>query len=83
MTNPHYVDHADEWFEVFDQFEGDCALDILRIYLKLHEGRIGTHWLWCAIERIVQGESEFDVLWDYGYVYSDEVIDVNEKEVIK
>ena len=36
MTNPHYVDHADEWFEVFDQFECDGALDILRIYLKLH-----------------------------------------------
>jgi len=69
MTIPDYVDHADEWFEVFDQFEGDGALDILRTYLKLHEGQIGAHWLWCAIERIVRGERESDVLHDYGYVY--------------
>jgi hypothetical protein len=78
MTIPDYVDHADEWFEVFDQFEGDGALDILRTYLKLHEGKIGAHWLWCALERIAQGEKEFDVLWDYGYVYSDEVIEMKE-----
>lgn len=61
-------------------FQNGAELEILQTYLKLHEGRIGTHWLWCSIERIVQGESEFDVLWDYGYVYSDEVIEMNEKE---
>lgn len=82
MTVPHCVDHGYEWLEVFDQFEDDGALDVLKTYLNLHEGKIGAHWLWCAIERIARGESESNVLWDYGYVYSDEVIDVNEKEVI-
>jgi hypothetical protein len=67
MAIPHYVDHADEWFEVCDQFEDDGALDVLRTYLKLHEGKIGAHWLWCAIERITNGEREEQVLADYRY----------------
>lgn len=67
MTLPHDVDHGYEWLEVFDQFEDDAALDILRTYLKLHEGRIGMHWLWRAIERITLGESEEQVLADYNY----------------
>lgn len=64
--------------EVLDQFVSDeDAIHVLKTYLKLHEGKIGAHWLWCVIERIARGESEFDVLWDYGYVYSDEVVDMN------
>jgi len=89
QRHARYLDAADRIesdrakLEVFDAFEEDAALEILKTYLQLHEGKVGMHWLWRAIERIVQGESEFDVLWDYGYVYSDEVIDVNEKEVIQ
>lgn len=56
--------------------ELDGVISILDTYLKLHEGKIGSHWLWCALERITRGESEFDVLLDYGYVYSDEVVDM-------
>jgi hypothetical protein len=40
---------------------------VLETYIKLHEGRIGAHWLWVAIERIVAGESEREVMRDYGY----------------
>lgn len=82
QRHARYLDAADRIesdrakLEIVDQFVEDGALEVLKTYLKLHEGKVGAHWLWCAIERIVQGESEFDVLWDYGYVYSDEVIDV-------
>lgn len=40
---------------------------VLETYLKLHEGKIGAHWLWCAIERINRGEPEREVMDDYGY----------------
>ena len=41
---------------------------VLENYLKLHEGKVGAHWLWVAIERINKGEAETEVLKDYGYV---------------
>lgn len=34
---------------------------------KLHEGKLGAHWLWVAIERIAAGEKETEVMADYGY----------------
>jgi hypothetical protein len=40
---------------------------VLRTYLKLHEGKLGAHWLWCAIEQIANGEPEAQVLAEYGY----------------
>lgn len=41
---------------------------VLDAYLKLHEHKIGAHWLWCAIQRINNGESELSVMEDFGYV---------------
>lgn len=63
--------------EQFNELDG--VISILDTYLKLHEGKIGAHWLWCAMERMARGESELDVLLDYGYVYSDEIIDMKEE----
>ncbi len=40
---------------------------VLETYLKLHEHRIGAHWMWVAIERLVAGEPEVEVMEDYGY----------------
>lgn len=40
---------------------------VLTTYARLHQGRIGQHWLWAAIERIVAGDSEEEVLRDFGY----------------
>lgn len=40
---------------------------VLETYKKLHEGKIGAHWLWVAIERIASGEPEVEVMRDYGY----------------
>lgn len=45
-----------------------AGADILETYLALHKGKIGTHWLWVAIERVVAGEPEVEVMSDYGYV---------------
>ena len=53
--------------EMFNHGKED-ALDILKTYLRLHEGKIGAHWLWSAIERIVMGEDAMSVLADYGYI---------------
>jgi len=64
--------------EILDQFEEEGAFTVLKTYLKLHEGKIGAHWLWCALERIAQGEKEFDVLWDYGYSYNTVIIKMKE-----
>lgn len=41
---------------------------VLQTYLNLHEGKIGAHWLWVAIERVVAGEPEREVMKDYGYL---------------
>jgi len=43
--------------------------EIIDTYIKLHEGKIGMHWLWAAILRIVNGESEPDVMDDFGYQF--------------
>ena len=59
--------NSKEMYEILDQFEGDGAFHVLRTYLKLHEGKIGAHWLWCVIERITHGECEEQVLADYCY----------------
>lgn len=56
---------ADEYTSVSD------AIHVLTVYLRLHEGKIGSHWLWAAIERIVAGDKESEVLENYGYVYYD------------
>jgi len=65
-TNDPYEDLTNIMLQ-FTEIDG--ITDVLETYLKLHEGKIGAHWLWCAIERIVRGERESDVLHDYGYVY--------------
>lgn len=41
---------------------------ILKTYACLHENRLGAHWLWTAIERLVGGESEAEIMRDFGYV---------------
>jgi hypothetical protein len=53
----------------YNSFEDACH--VLKTYILLHKAKIGQHWLWCAIERIVKGEKEMDVLEDFGYVYYD------------
>jgi hypothetical protein len=41
---------------------------VWKTYARLHEGKIGQHWLWAAIERIaLAGESEAEVMADFGY----------------
>lgn len=47
------------------------AINVLTNYLRLHKNRADLHWLWIAIERVVYGENERDVMEDYGYVYYD------------
>jgi len=42
---------------------------VLKAYERLHEGKLGAHWLWVALERIANGEPEIEVMRDYGYVY--------------
>ena len=44
-------------------------LHVLETYKKLHEGKVGAHWLWVALERIANGEPEIEVMRDYEYVY--------------
>ena len=62
-------DAMEDYHQTLDMFTSEeDALDILKTYLRLHEGKIGAHWLWSAIERIVIGEDEMDVLGDYGYI---------------
>lgn len=75
-TNDPYEDLTNIMLQ-FTEIDG--ITDVLWTYLKLHEGKIGAHWLWCALERVARGEKEFDVLWDYGYVYSDEIIEMKEE----
>jgi hypothetical protein len=40
---------------------------VLQTYARLHENKLGEHWLWVAIERISLGEPEAEVMADYGY----------------
>lgn len=49
------------------QWEAGGKQHVLATYARLHEGRIGQHWLWAAIERIVAGDSEEEVMRDFGY----------------
>lgn len=44
------------------------ANDVIDTYIKLHAGKIGQHWLWAAIERVVAGDAEAEVMRDFGYV---------------
>ena len=44
------------------------ANDVIETYIKLHEGKICKHWLWAAIERVVAGDNEADVMRDFGFV---------------
>jgi hypothetical protein len=49
---------------------------ILDTYAKLHEGKLGMHWIWAAIERMVwAGEPEVSTLEDFGYVPETKVAD--------
>lgn len=41
--------------------------NVLRTYLRLHQDKLGAHWLWCAIEQIAAGEPEGKVMAAYGY----------------
>ncbi len=43
---------------------------ITAVYDKLHEGKLGAHWLWCVIEQIANGVSEEEAMQDYGYYAS-------------
>lgn len=40
---------------------------VLRTYLQLHEYNLGAHWLWLAMERIAAGESEANVMAQFGF----------------
>ena len=40
---------------------------ITAVYDKLHENKLGAHWLWCVIEKIAAGESEEEAMREYGY----------------
>ena len=53
------------------KFKRGAKLDILRTYLKLHEGKFGAHWLWIVVERVANGESSESVLSDYEYTDGD------------
>ena len=48
-----------------------AAADVLRAYLALHEGRVGQHWIYAAIGRMVQGDPEAEVMADMGW-YADD-----------
>jgi hypothetical protein len=57
------------YFEVLQRFNStEDVIKILEIYLQLHEGKLGAHWLWVAIERITCGENEVGVMEDYGWI---------------
>ena len=49
------------------KFKHGAKPDILRTYLKLHEGKLGAHWLWIVVQRVANGESADSVLAEYGY----------------
>ena len=40
---------------------------ITKVYDKLHEGKLGAHWLWCVIEQVASGHSEEDAMREFGY----------------
>ncbi|MBC7602746.1 MAG: hypothetical protein H7255_08825 [Ramlibacter sp.] len=45
---------------------------VIDVYARLHTGKIGMHWMWAAIERMVfSGESEAAILDDFGYALRD------------
>lgn len=46
---------------------GDEWAEIIEIYLKLHEGKIGAHWIWCVIEQMAAGVPEDEAMRGYGY----------------
>lgn len=49
------------------QWEAGGKQHVLTTYARLHQGRIGQHWLWAAIERIVAGDGEEEIMRDFGY----------------
>lgn len=48
---------------------------ILDTYCKLHENKLGQHWIWVALERIADGEPEAEVMADYGFNTKEELND--------
>lgn len=55
---------------VMQQFKPGGAARVLRTYLKLSaQKQLGEHWLWCALERIANGEPEHKVMADYLWLH--------------
>lgn len=40
---------------------------IVAVHDKLHEGKLGAHWLWCVIEQIAAGVPEDEAMREFGY----------------
>ncbi len=59
-TKPVSHDERDNW-------KRGGKKHVLDTYIKLHESKLGAHWIWVALERISAGESEQSVMSDYGY----------------
>jgi len=53
------------------EFTRGAKQKILGVYANLHQHKLGAHWLWCAIERIANGEPESQVLAEFGYAAQD------------
>ena len=51
----------------WDRFKPGGAKGVLDTYRKLHDGKIGMHWLWAVIDRVVAGDGIDETLKDYGY----------------
>lgn len=41
--------------------------EIIATYEKLHEGKLGAHWLWVVIEQIAAGVPETQALREFDY----------------
>lgn len=41
--------------------------EVLETYRKLHEGKLGAHWLWVVIEQIAAGIPEPEAMREFGY----------------
>ena len=51
----------------WNRFKPGGAKGVLDTYRKLHDGKIGMHWLWAVIDRHVAGDDIDEILKDYGY----------------
>ena len=56
------------WNKLLNRFEPQqSASEILETYLTIHEKKLGMHWIYAAAFRLAGGESEADVMRDFGY----------------